>query len=102
MVTLFAVNMRFDGSGLLAFLDVINLRAVVSLVALRAVVSLVALRAVVGLLALRAVNGLLAFLAVVMLVFFGTFATASAFTCAIISVHGITLADVLHGKSIVR
>jgi len=93
MVTLFAVNLRFDGSGLLAFLDVINLRAVVSLVALRAVV---------GLLALRAVNGLLAFLAVVMLVFFGTFATASAFTCAIISVHGITLADVLHGKSIVR
>lgn len=84
MVALFAVNLRFDGSGLLAFLDVINLRAVV------------------GLLALRAVNGLLAFLAVVMLVFFGTFATASAFTCAIISVHGITLADVLHGKSIVR
>ena len=93
MVTLFAVNLRFDGSGLLAFLDVINLRAVVSLVALRAVV---------GLLALRAVNGLLAFLAVVMLVFFGTFATATAFTCAVISVHGITLADVLHGKSIAR
>ena len=93
MVALFAVNLRFDGSGLLAFLDVINLRAVVGLLALRAVV---------GLLALRAVNGLLAFLAVVILVFFGTFATASAFTCAIISVHGITLADVLHGKSIVR
>ena len=94
MVTLFAVNLRFDGSGLQAFLDVINLRAVVCLVALYS--------AVIGLLALRAVNGLLAFLAVVMLVFFGTFATTTAFTYAVISVHGITLADVLHGKSIAR
>ena len=95
MVTLIAVNLRLD-SGLLPFLDVVNL------LALRAVVGLLALRAVVGLLALRAVYGLLTFLAVVILVFFGTSATTTAFTYAVISVHGITLGDVLHGKSIAR
>ena len=87
MVTLIAVNLRLDDSGLLPFLDVVNL---------------LALRAVVGLLALRAVYGLLTFLAVVILVFFGTSATTTAFTYAVISVHGITLGDVLHGKSIAR
>ena len=67
-VKMVAVGLRLHGNGLLV------------------------LRTVVGLVALRAVNGLVAFLAVILFVFFGTFATATAFAL----VRTIALADAFH------